>query len=40
MIVEKTEYITMYSNFFNYYDQGMAKSKLVVNYQIIVYQGW
>jgi hypothetical protein len=41
MIVEKTEYIIMYFNFFNYYEQGMAKSKLIiVNHYNNVYQGW
>jgi hypothetical protein len=40
MIIEKTEYIIMYSNFFTYYEQGMEKSKLVVNYYNNVYQGW
>jgi hypothetical protein len=26
--------------FFNYYEQGMEKSKLIVNYYNNVYQGW
>jgi hypothetical protein len=30
----------MYSNFFNYYEQGMAKSILILNYYNNVYQGW
>ncbi len=30
----------MYFNFFTYYEQGVAKSKLVVNYYNNVYQGW
>ncbi len=40
MTVEKVEYIIMYSNFFNYYEQGMAKSQLIINYYNNVYQGW
>jgi hypothetical protein len=40
MIVKKEKYIIMYSDFFNYYEQDMEKSKLVVNYYNIVYQGW
>jgi hypothetical protein len=40
MIVEKEKYIIMYSNFFNYYEQSMAKSKLIVNDYINIYQGW
>jgi hypothetical protein len=40
MLVDKTKYITMYSNFFTYYEQDMAKSKLIVNYYNNVYQGW
>ncbi len=30
----------MYSNFFNYYEQGMEKSILILNYYNNVYQGW
>jgi hypothetical protein len=30
----------MYSNFFIYYEQDMAKSNLVVSYYNNVYQGW
>jgi hypothetical protein len=40
MIVRKTEYIIMYFNFFTYYEQDMAKSKLIINYYNNVYQGW
>jgi len=40
MIVEKIEYITMYSNLFNYYEQGIEESKLVINYYNNLYQGW
>jgi hypothetical protein len=40
MNVKKIEYIIMYFNFFNYYEQGMEKSKLVVNYYNNLYQGW
>jgi len=40
MIVKKVEYIIMYSNFFTYYEQDMAKSKLIINYYSNVYQGW
>ncbi len=40
MTIEKAKYIIMYSNFFNYYEQIMAKSKLIVNYYNDVYQGW
>jgi hypothetical protein len=40
MIVKKVESIIMYSNFFTYYEQDMAKSKLVVNNYNNVYQGW
>jgi hypothetical protein len=39
MIVEIVEYINMYYNFFIYYEQDMAKSKLVLNYYNNVYQG-
>jgi hypothetical protein len=40
MTIEKTRYILMYSIFFTYYEQDMAKSKLEVNYYNNVYQGW
>jgi hypothetical protein len=40
MTIEKTKYILMYSIFFTYYEQDMAKSKLVVNNYNNVYQGW
>jgi len=30
----------MYFNFFTYYEQDMAKSKLVISYYKNVYQGW
>jgi hypothetical protein len=30
----------MYFSLFNYCEQGMKKSKLVVNYYNNVYQGW
>jgi hypothetical protein len=40
MIVKITKFIIMYFNFFNYYEQGMARSKLVVNYYNNFYQGW
>jgi hypothetical protein len=36
MTIEKK----MYSNFFNYYEQSMAKSKLIVNYYNNICQGW
>jgi hypothetical protein len=39
MIVEKEIYIIMYSIFFNYYEQSMAKWKLKVNYYNNIYQG-
>jgi len=39
MIVEKEKYIIMYSNFFNYYEQSMAKSKLIINYYNNIHQG-
>jgi hypothetical protein len=40
MIVKKKKYIIMYSNYFTYYEQDMAESKLVVNYYNNVYQVW
>jgi hypothetical protein len=40
MIIEKAEYIIMYSIIFNYYEQGIAKSKLVVNYYNNVIKDW
>ncbi len=40
MIVKKIEYIIMYSNFFIYYEQDMAKSNLIINYYNNVHQGW
>jgi hypothetical protein len=32
IIVDKVEYITMYSNFFTYYEQDMAKSERKGNF--------
>jgi hypothetical protein len=40
MIIKKIEYIILYFNFFTYYEQGMEKSKFVVNNYNNVYQGW
>jgi len=39
MNVEKVEYIITYSNFFNYYEQGMSKSKLIVFMKVGINDG-
>ncbi len=40
MTVDGVEYVIMYLKFFTYYEQDMAKSKLVLNYYNNVYQCW
>jgi hypothetical protein len=40
MTIDGVEYVVMYFNFFTYYEQDMAKSKLAMNYYNNVYQGW
>jgi hypothetical protein len=37
--INGAKYLIMYSNFFTYYAQDMAKSTLVMNYYNNVYQG-
>jgi hypothetical protein len=39
LTIDGAKYVIMYSNFFTYYAQDMAKSKSVVNYYGNVYQG-
>ncbi len=40
LIVKNILYIIMYSNFFSYHEQNMAKSKIVINYYNNFYQDW